>query len=152
MTASKTYQNLVCLLNRRLIRHFNIVIRPGQQKIFIFETKSVPPPSMMMMMQLQWETSWGSGCGSVGWAVDSYPRVCSSKPAIGKFLNRTFVYSQLYWKDKNKEKEKEAGNGPLKNVLRLSPTNFDIGQTSRWPKMWQVYFGQPRKCLLLYVD
>ena len=36
----------------------------------------------------------GSGCGSVGRAV--------------VILN---IYSQLYWKDENKEKE--AGNGPF---------------------------------------
>ena len=35
--------------------------------------------------------------------------VRGSKPIFGKPLNRTFMFCQLYWKDKNKEKD--AGNG-----------------------------------------
>ena len=44
----------------------------------------------------------GSGCGSVGKAVNG------SNPVTGKLL-RMFNYCQLYWKDKNKENE--AGKG-----------------------------------------
>ena len=39
------------------------------------------------------------------------PEVCGSNPVIGK-IDWTFVYCQLYWKDKNKEKE--ARNGRFK--------------------------------------
>ena len=41
------------------------------------------------------------------------PEVHSSNLVIGKLLYRTFVYCLLYWK--NKDKEKEAVNGPFKN-------------------------------------
>ena len=39
------------------------------------------------------------------------PEVRGSNPIIGKLLCGTFVYSQLYWKDGNKQKE--AGNSAL---------------------------------------
>ena len=42
------------------------------------------------------------------------PEVRSSNPVIGKNLYWTF-YSQLYWKDENKEKE--AGKGPFKKTI-----------------------------------
>ena len=56
----------------------------------------------------------GSGGGSVGRAVASNsrgPRFESSHQQ--KFISN--IYCQLYWKDENKEKE--AGNGPLKKNL-----------------------------------
>ena len=40
------------------------------------------------------------------------PQVHGSIPVIGEFLLGTFIYCQLYWKDKNKEER--AGNCPLK--------------------------------------
>ena len=57
--------------------------------------------------------SFGSGCGSIGRAVASAPKVRVSYPLIAaNFYIRTFIfYCQLYWKDKNKEIE--AGNGPF---------------------------------------
>ena len=51
--------------------------------------------------------SWGgggSGCGSVGRAVAYEPKDHGLNPIIGKF------YLNLYWN------EKEAGNGPFKNM------------------------------------
>ena len=46
----------------------------------------------------------------VEWSL-AKPKVRSSNSVIGKLLCRTFVYCQLYWKDKHKEKE--ARKGPL---------------------------------------
>ena len=56
----------------------------------------------------------GSGCGSVGRAVASdYRGLLFESSHLQKFtLN---IYCQLYYKDKNKEKE--AWNGPFKNVF-----------------------------------
>ena len=52
-----------------------------------------------------------SGCGSVGRAVAfEMPEVRGSIPAMGKF--KTSIVAVYCWKDKNKEKL--AGNGPLK--------------------------------------
>ena len=53
----------------------------------------------------------GSGCGSVGRAVASDTRGLQLKYYHRQILYWTFVSSKLYWKDKNKEKE--AGNGPF---------------------------------------
>ena len=42
----------------------------------------------------------------VEWSIPA-PEVHSSNPVIGKLLYRTFVYGQLFWKDENKEKNRE---------------------------------------------
>ena len=75
-------------------------------------------------MGLEWPVSikskklyLGSGCGSVGRVVASDSR----GPQFESSHRQKFIlniYCQLYWKDKNKEKE--AGNGPfLKKKLYL---------------------------------
>ena len=63
----------------------------------------------------------GSGCGSVGRAVASDTRVRSSNPVIGKnlFIKNICLLTSEYWKDKNKEKE--AGNGPFKKIVMVKP-------------------------------
>ena len=48
----------------------------------------------------------------------SIPEVRGLKPVIGKLLHRTLVYYELYRKDKNKEKE--AGNGPFTKLIIFS--------------------------------
>ena len=58
----------------------------------------------------------GSGCGSVGRAVASNtrgPRFESSHQQKFIFKLNIWLLSTVYWKDKNKEKEKEAGYGPF---------------------------------------
>ena len=47
----------------------------------------------------------GNGCGSVGWGVTSKtrkPRFRSRQ--LKTFIWNIYLYSQLYWKDENKEK------------------------------------------------
>ena len=44
------------------------------------------------------------------------PEVRDLNPVIGSFLDKAFIFCQHYWKNKNKEKE--ALNGPLKNNER----------------------------------
>ena len=46
----------------------------------------------------------GSGCGSVDRAFASDTEVPSLNPVIGEFLFKTFIYFQLYLKDKLKKK------------------------------------------------
>ena len=53
----------------------------------------------------------GSGCGAVGRAVASNSRGLQFKSSHQKKIILNNVYCQLDWKDKNKEKE--AGNGPF---------------------------------------
>ena len=64
----------------------------------------------------------GSGCGSVGRAVasDSRGLQCESSHRPKFILN---VYCQLNWKDKNKEKE--AGIGPIQKEERGSNSGTD---------------------------
>ena len=55
------------------------------------------------------------------------PEVHSSNPVIGKlFYQHLSVYCQLYWKDKNKEKE--AGNGQFKKSHIWSKKNVQLVQ------------------------
>ena len=57
----------------------------------------------------------GSGCVAqlVEWSP-LIPEVCGSNPVIGKnlFTLNICLLSTVYWKEKNKEKE--TGNGPFK--------------------------------------
>ena len=67
----------------------------------------------------------GSCCGLVGRGVAYDTRGPQFKTSYGQ--NRTFVSCQLYIRDENKEKE--AGNGLLKNpfVCRDSDNLLDMG-------------------------
>ena len=64
-----------------------------------------------------------SGCGWVGRAVASNSRGqwIKSSHRQKKLLN---IYCLLYWKDKNEEKE--AGNGHLKNHFNLQTISGQI--------------------------
>ena len=72
----------------------------------------------------------GSDCGSFGRAVASY-----SSHQQKLILN---IYSQLYWKDENKEKE--AGNGPFKKLLQgilvHIPIQNSIESAILWVEPW----------------
>ena len=63
----------------------------------------------------------GSGCGSVGRAVASNSRGPRSKSSHRQIFIWN-IYCQLYWKDKNKEKE--AGNGPFKKRFATIPFSW----------------------------
>ena len=56
------------------------------------------------------------------------PEVRGSNPVIDK--NILNIYFQPYWKDKNKEKE--AGNGPFKNILKQKYTWKTVLLLSKW--------------------
>ena len=57
----------------------------------------------------------GSGCGSVGRVVASDTRGPQFESSHRQNLLNICLLSTVYWKDKNKEKE--AGNGPFfKNI------------------------------------
>ena len=60
----------------------------------------------------------GSGCGLVGRVVASDSRGRWFGSSNWKNLHGTFVYCQLYWKDKNKEKEDENGQFFIKTWKR----------------------------------
>ena len=81
------------------------------------------------------------------------PEVRSLNPVIEKFLCRTFIYCQLYWKDENKEKR--AVNVPTftNNLKHFPPTPFHQDQShfltyvslyckclcrSEWERDWLV--------------
>ena len=87
----------------------------------------------------------GSGCGSVGKAVASNtsgPQIQSSHREIFYW---TFVYCQLYWIDKNKEKE--AGNGPLKKQIELLGIRIKMFWSSFLHCLISVIFGWFFKCI-----
>ena len=79
----------------------------------------------------------GSGCGSVGKAVgtDSWGPQFKSSHREQFILH---IYCKLYWKDKNKEKE--AGNGPFKKswsfTSLLSFVDWHLIQLFR-PETWR---------------
>ena len=54
------------------------------------------------------------------------PEVCSSNSVIGKnlFTLNICLLSTVYWKDENKEKE--AGNGPLKKNIKANETLVNL--------------------------
>ena len=56
------------------------------------------------------------------------------EPDIGKLLYGTFVYYHLFWKDKNKEKE--AGNGPYLKKTCRSTTNIQSNLINLVPVKW----------------
>jgi len=74
----------------------------------------------------------GSGCGSVGWAVTSNTRGPQFESSHKQNLYWTFIYCQLYWKDKNKEKEAHfrkqvmQQQWPLDAFLYQNSTNHKI--------------------------
>ena len=59
--------------------------------------------------------------------------VCGLNPVIGKFLYRTFIYCQMYWKDENKEKE--AGQGPFKKIWNEKESEAWDRQEVNWEEM-----------------
>ena len=61
---------------------------------------------------------WGSGCGSVGREVASDTR----DPRFESTHRQIFIFKLYNRKDKNKEKEKEAGNGPSLKKGLIGPT------------------------------
>ena len=103
----KSYFKKVLLL---FFHHFNFRLNRGGKR------KNSPFNSSHCLALAQTKIELGSGCGSVGRAVDSD----SKGPWFESSHQQKFIlkiYCQLYWKDENKEKE--AGNGPFLKKLRL---------------------------------
>ena len=71
----------------------------------------------------------GSGCGSVGRAVASDTRGPRFESRHWQNLY-WIVHCQLYWKDENKEKE--AGNGPSKNIFSRNRLRMQHWSTRVW--------------------
>ena len=74
------------------------------------------------------------------------PEVCYSNPVIGKLVQRTFVYSQLYWKGENKEKE--AGKCP-KWTFCIVTVHVKIGNKNFQVLLWNFFHDNflPTTCV-----
>ena len=69
------------------------------------------------------------------------PEVCGSNPVIVTYLYWTFVYCQLYWKDKNKEKRPGMAHFFKKNsVTRLGELFRKVLVTNCQASFWLFSF------------
>ena len=88
----------------------------------------------------------GSDCDAVGRAVASDSRDLRFESSHQQILYYLLYYCQLYWKDENKEKV--AGNGPLKNQLCLQVDAWSDNLPGDWCSIPRLACYCALSCLL----